>query len=385
MDIREILENYNPWWFGEKIKEGITRDDYLKKMEEELKARRISFLIGLRRVGKTTLLKQFISKLINKGFEERKILYLSLDHPLIQKADLGEIIKEFRKLNEISRREKIYLFLDEVLHGKEIFQWLKVLYDNERVKIYATSSSSLRLKDEKALLTGRSKSIIIKPLSFREYLSFRGKKTNEPHLLERYFEEYLKEGGMPEYVLNKDVDYLIDLANSIITKDIVLNNRGVNIMKVKELFLLLLSRLGKPITYSKLSRVLGIKEETVESYINHLTNSELINVIYKWSKSSNEKIYSPKKIYLGDIGFRYALTGKYSIGSNFENLVYLKISDKEPSYYLEKGIEIDFITGKEVYECKFGRELSKEQEELLNKFRRRGYSINIAKDFRFFI
>ena len=387
MELREILEDYNPQWFEEMGEQGILREKYLEMLREKLRKKDITFLIGLRRIGKTTLLKQFIHMLQTEmGVDGRRILYLSLDHPVLQNYELGEIIREFRKMNEISKKEKIYLFLYEILYMKNVFQWLKVINDNERVKVYATSSSALRLKDKKGFVTGRHSTIRIKPLSFREYLTFRGKDKREPHLLERYFEEYLKNGGIPEYVLRGEIEYLVDLAEDIIMKDISARRNLANPMKLRELFLILVSRIGKPITYAKLARLLSVKEETVEQYLSYLVSSELVHVVYRWSKSLNERIYSPKKVYLGDVGFRYALTGEYSLGSNFENVMFLNILEEEPFYYLDKGVEIDFITrSKEVYECKYGREITEEQREALERLRRRGYRVKIIKGYRDFL
>ena len=384
MELKEVLENYNPHWFSEVKPKGIPRQRYLKVLEKELKEKRITFLVGLRRIGKTTLLKHFIS-FLQHSIEPTRILYLSLDHPLLQKHNLGDVIREFRKMNEISRKEKVYVFLDEIMYVENAFQWLKVLHDSENIKIYATSSSSLNLKDKKAFLTGRHITIRVKPLSFSEYLIFRGKKTKEPHLLERYFEEYLRDGGIPEYVLSRDASYLVGLAEDIIARDIGSQANISNLLKLTELFLLLVSHTGKMITYSKLSKLLGIKQETVEQYISYLTSSELVHLVYRWAKSFNERVYSPKKVYLGDVGFRYALTGKYSSGSNLENLVFLDIMEKEPFYYFEKGVEIDFITkSKEVFECKL-REINENQKRVLEKFKRRGYKIHIVRGYRDFI
>ncbi len=387
MELREVLENYNPHWFSESKMPGIPRSCYLQRLEKELDNDQITLLIGLRRIGKTTLLKQFISLLQSKvEIEGQKIIYLSMDHPVIQKYGLGDIIRECRKINELSRNDRLYVFLDELLYAPGIFQWLKVVHDSENVKIYGTSSCSLSLKDRQAFLTGRHTTIRVKPLSFSEYLKFRGKDTNEPHLLERYFEEYLRDGGIPQYVLTRDISYLTTLAEDIIMRDVVARQKVSNPMKIKELLMLLMSRVGKPFTYSKLAKILGVKQETVEQYLSYLTSSELLHVVYRWSNSLNEKIYSPKKIYLGDVGFRYALSGKFSTGSNFENLVFLNILEKEPSYYIKEGVELDFITRtKEVFECKLRDDVAPEQLKLLDRLRKKGYTIHIMRGYRDFL
>lgn len=385
MKLREILENYNPHWFEEVKTEGILRDRYIEILKKHLSKKEVTLLTGLRRIGKTTILKQFIS-ILQKEYGGSRILYLSLDHPMLQKYHLGDILKEFRKINELSRREKVYLFLDEILYFPNIFQWLKVLHDNEKIKIYGTSSSSLKLKDKMSFLTGRHNTLRIKPLSFSEFLKFKGKDTHEPHLLEKYFEDYIKEGGIPQYVLTGDVEYLVELADDILMRDITAKKNIHNPIKLKELFLLLVNRIGKPFTYTKLSKLLSMKEETIEQYISYLASSELVHVVYKWSRSVNERIYAPKKIYLGDVGFRYALTGKYSTGSNLENILFLEILEKEPYYYVDKDVEIDFITsGKEIFECKLSGNITDDQRKILEKFKKRGYKVYLIDGYRYFI
>ena len=277
MHLREVLYNYNIWWEEEYRAPGIARSRYLERMKEALNRPEITFLVGLRRIGKTTLLKQFIAYLLS--FQKPShILYATFDHPVIQQHSLDEILREFRKMHELGRGDRIYLFLDEILYSPNIFQWLKVINDSENVKIFATSSSSLSLKDQKAFLTGRAHTLRIKPLSFKEYLQFKKKRTEEPHLLERYFEDYMREGGVPEYILRSDPNYLVNLAEDIIMKDVAMR-RIHKPEKLKELFLLLLARVGKPITYSKLSKVLGVKEETAEEYVRVLEEAELVHTI----------------------------------------------------------------------------------------------------------
>jgi len=359
---------YNPHWENEVAFPGIERPYYLNLLLKEKD--RILFLIGLRRIGKTTLLKQAIARLQHQ-VNPKHLLYVSLDHPMVQSYSLGDIIRTYRKLHALSRKEKIYLFLDEVGYQPDALRWIKVLYDN--VQIYATTSSSAYLKQQGGLLTGRHLTVRVKPLGFDEYLRFTGKETSEPHLLERYFEDYLREGGIPYYVLTKDVNYLVELVNDVLTKDILSRAPGLHLQKIKELFYLVLSRVGKPLTYNRLAKLLGTKPETVEQYLTYM-EAELLHLIYRWSRSMNERIFSPKKVYLGDIGIKYALTGSYSTGSNFENAVLLEILEKEPFYWLQDGIEIDFITRtKEVYECMLSGTLTPKQEKMLATLKRQGY------------
>ena len=87
---------------------------------------------------------------------------------------------------------------------------------------------------------------------------------------------------------------------------------------------------------------------------------------------------------MADVGFRYALTGSYSLGANFENLVFLELMEKTPFYYIEDGAELDFVVGNEVFECKWGRSLTERQHALIKKLERRGYRVHLVEGWRWF-
>jgi predicted AAA+ superfamily ATPase len=129
--MQDILYQYNPWWeeivFNEDIK---PRERYLSRLIKYLDNKQIIFLTGLRRVGKTTLMKLIIKELIKNSTSPKCILYVSLDDYLFHQNSIIEIINEYRKLHKLKIEEKIYLFLDEVTYKDDFHIQLKNIYDH---------------------------------------------------------------------------------------------------------------------------------------------------------------------------------------------------------------------------------------------------------------
>ena len=129
------------------------------------------------------------------------------------------------------------VFFGEITYNKNYQQQLKNLYDSQNVKIYASSSSSSLLKDQKAYLTGRQITIEILPIDFEEYLIFKNItiKKRDKNLIESHFIDYLKNGGMPEYVLKPQREYITHLVDDIIQKDIIAFHGIKNKQQIKYL------------------------------------------------------------------------------------------------------------------------------------------------------
>ncbi|MEW5767809.1 MAG: ATP-binding protein [bacterium] len=369
--MEDLFYRYNPWWEEEYLLEGIIeRISVLTLMKENFSSKQIIFLTGLRRVGKTTLLKLLIKELITKeGIEPKHIFYISLDDYLLLKKSILEIVDEYRKIHKISFKEKIFIFLDEVAYKEDFELQLKNLYDNQNVKLYVSSSSTSILKSKKPYLTGRTLIIEVLPLDFQEYLKFRGIKISKEdnHLKERYFEEYLNIGGLPEYVLRGDIEYVKELVDDIIYKDITAFYGIKTPQVLKDFFLLLMERVGERMSINKMAKILGISPDTAKRYLEMFADTYLIYLVPRCGKL-NERLLSPRKVYSSDVGIRSLFTGFRDKGSLFENYVYLKIKRYNPCYVYKDGIEIDFLTmDKRLIEVKYHSQLPKAQLLLLNK------------------
>ena len=364
-----ILYKSNSWWEEDFSFKGYERESYLTQLHEVLANPDIVFLTGLRRVGKSSLMKNFIAQLIQEhGVDPKFIFYISLDLYALDAYSIAEIVNEYRKIHKLSSAQKVYLFLDEVTSKKNYQQELKNFYDLENMKIFASSSSASLLKDSNAYLTGRQRTIEVMPLDFNEYLQFKEIriKKADAHLNESYFEEYMQDGGMPEYVLTGDVSYLQNLIDNIITKDIIAHYNIRNGQVVKDFYKLLMERSGKLLTFNKLANILEISVDSARRYFHYFEETYLIYSMTKYGKL-NEQLKSAKKVYASDVGLRNVVTGYRDKGAIFENLIYLKLKNRNPSYLYVDGIELDFITEDGLLiEAKYNSVLNKKQQKLFD-------------------
>ncbi|OHD18305.1 MAG: AAA family ATPase [Spirochaetes bacterium GWD1_27_9] len=373
MEMQKLFYTFNPWWDEGYVFEIRKREKYLKKIFKNMDSKDIILLAGLIRVGKSSIMKLVINELIKKGIDKTRILFVSLDDFLLNDKSIFGIIDEYRLLHKIKMEEKIYLFLDEITYKDKWQQQLKNMYDRDNVKIIASSSSSSIFIDENAYLTGRNRVIEVKPLDFDEWLDFKEIKLKivDFDLMKAYFDDYLQDGGMPEYVIKKDRVYIQNLVEQLIYKDIIAKHNIKMKSVIQDLFLLLMERSGKQLSINNIGNILKITSSNAKRYIEYFEDTFLIGLIKKYGKT-NEKITSQSKLYTGDIGIRNAYTGYRDKGSVFENYVYIKIKEKNPYYYVENGIELDFITDRyfgEQYliECKYNSELNDKQRELFDK------------------
>lgn len=377
--MEEILYRYNPWWEATDDEQMdvlfssfFERKDHFRAIKEQLDNKQIIFLTGLRRIGKTSLMKLCIQFLIQQHkIDPKHILYVSMDDYLLSGKSVLEVVEMYRKIHKLSVSQKVHLFLDEITFVVDYDLQLKNLYDLALVKIIASSSSASLLNNQSALLTGRKITFEILPLCFEEYLQFKNiriKKADE-HLLEVYFKEYLLTGGIPEFVKTGDDSYIRELMDNIIYKDIAAIHGIKNIRQLKEYFLLLMERSGKTMSINKVAKILGISTETSKRYFDLFCDTFIVYPVSRFGKL-NEQLVSPKKVYACDLGIRSYYTGARDWGALFENYVFLRLKHLNLSYLYENTTELDFVTeNKWLIECKFHDEsLSEKQQKLFDSF-----------------
>ncbi|MEA1973639.1 MAG: ATP-binding protein [Candidatus Cloacimonadota bacterium] len=365
--LKDILYQFNPWWEETFKSTLIDRPLHIQQLSATLSSKSIEMLTGLRRVGKTALMKLLIQQLLT-DIDANQILYISLDAFGLEKYSIHEILEEYRKIHKHKRDVFLYLFFDEVIAKPSYQQELKNFYDNENVKVFASASQAGSLKDQRANLTGRVRLHEILPLKFDEFLQFKKIKImkSESYLKEQYFEEYMTTGGMPEFVLTGDIGYLQELCDNIIYKDIIAANRIKDATIIRDYFKLLMERAGKQTSITKMANILGISPDSSRRYFGYFQNSYIIHPIERCGKL-NERIRSGKKIYAGDLGMRNMVTGFRDKGALFENLVYFELKKYSPCYFLHNGIEIDFKTENLLIEVKYNSELTEKQKKLFKQ------------------
>lgn len=373
--MEKVLYRYNPWWENDfdSLNKLIDRNESFEFVLNNLNNNQVVFLTGLRRIGKTSLMKLCIKHIItNSNINPKYILYVSMDDFLLTDKSIIDVVEKYKSIHKIKHKEKVYLFLDEITFVKKYELQLKNLYDNSPVKIFASSSSASLLNKQKGYLTGRSITLEVLPLSFEMYLKFKKIKISkaDSNLETSYFKDFLKTGGIPEYVLTEDDAYIRELMDNIIYKDIAAVHNIRNLRQLKDYFLMIMERSGKTMSINKVARVLGISTETSKRYFDLFCDSFIVSPVSKHGKL-NVQMVSPKKIYCCDTGIKIYYTGERDWGALFENYTFLRLKQYNLNYVVENKIEIDFITkNKTLIECKFHDEaLSEKQQSLFDNFK----------------
>ncbi len=375
--MKEILHLLNPHWRGAELKLGVTRLDYLQALLSNLERQEVSILVGSRRVGKTTLMFQAIHHLIaHKGITPNQILYVSLDHLALADFTIPKIIEGFRAEFRHPRDRPLYLFFDEIQNVSEWSQHLKNLVDFEKVRICVAGSSSLLLKQQESYLTGRTLRMMIFPLSYREFLTFKNVMPGPTELYRHdgLLIDYLYQGGYPEQILSPHPTYLVDLLDNVINKDIVRVYSIKSPEVLNKLLLLLAQRLGQRTSHSKLKNILRVSHDMVRDYIGHLKDAYLIYEVPKFSYSVNEQVYAEKKYYFADTGLRTALLGQRDLGGLAENALFLYLQKRfgQVFYGRANSYEADFVVLEHgqprIYESKFSEQINDDELKPLLKF-----------------
>lgn len=361
--MEQILTIFNPWWEGPFKSEGILRERYLSQLERKENTKDVVFVTGLRRVGKTTLVRQHIESMIRRGRDPRRILYFSMDHPALVKESILDILDSYRRIHGLKHDDRFVAVIDEV-HLREGFEReLKSVYDLGRVKVFATGSSSLFMVQQGAFLTGRQTFIEVMPFSFPEYLELKRLKArpSDAHLMVRYAEDYVRSGGLPEYLITGDPGYLVTLMDSIIYKDIAARLGVRNVQALRELLLVVAQSTGSKLSPRRIARIIGVSHETVREHLASFEETNLIHMVRMKGKVS-ESMAAPRKVYLSDTGIVHVLSPTVNLGSLVENCVFntLRAGSKDITYGLVRGREVDFIIPGACYEVKYSDRVSAE-------------------------
>jgi predicted AAA+ superfamily ATPase len=335
----------------------------LKKFKDE---QIIKILCGVRRCGKSTILKTYKDELISLGVKKQNIieqLYSSMEFN--EDFDYKNMHKELLSLIEnADKNQKVYLLLDEV---QEVENWEKCvnsLFETQNVDIYVTGSNSKLLSSEiSTYLTGRFVQIPIFTLSFSEFIDFKKHyfPTNTEISLEKYFEQYLKSGGFPFIAKtnhNQEENYqIIDgIYSTVVTRDISKRHNISNLEMFNRVVRFILENLGKNFSAKTIfdffkSQQRSISIETIYNYLAWLEEAFIIYRCNRFDIQGKNVLKTQEKYYLSDIGFKYSQFGfsPKSIASVLENIVYLELRRRGFTVYIGKFAdkEIDFIATKQ--------------------------------------
>jgi predicted AAA+ superfamily ATPase len=361
--MEQILAIFNHWWEEPFKAEGIRRERYLDLLNRKQKTKDIVFITGLRRVGKTTLVRQYVEQLIDDGEDPERILYFSMDHPGLVKESILDVLDAYRRSHGLKHNDRFTAFIDEI-HLREGFeQELKTIYDLGHVKVFATGSSSLFMVERGSFLTGRQTFIEILPFSFSEYLDLMGLKVkrSDAHLMVKYAEDYVRTGGLPEYLKTGDPGYLTTLISSVLYKDIAARKGVRNVQALRELLLVVTQSTGSKLSPRRIGRILGISHETVREHLSSFEEANLTHTLRLKGKVS-ESMAAPRKVYASDTGIVHVLSPTVNLGSLVENCVFnlLRGRHGDVAYGQARGREVDFILRGACYEVKYSDKVGNE-------------------------
>ena len=336
-----------------------------KKIRNFLKERQIIVITGMRRVGKTTLVKELL-----KEIDSENKIFIDLqqveNRELFGNKNYDNILLELKNKRGLDVSQKMYIAIDEIQLVPELPGIIKYLYDHNDIKFIVTGSSSYYMKNLfTESLSGRKIIFELYPLNFDEFLNFKNvKHVNAEDFLSAdfpssgywtfkvYYDEFVEYGGFPEVVLAQSPEVKKELLKDIINSYINIDVETLSDFKKKDDFYklvkVLAERVGSRMDYAKLSKIVGLSNVTLKNYLKFLEDTYLIHRVSVFTASREKEITKAQKLYFSDTGIVNILSD-VSSGAKFENTIFNQIKHYgEVRYYaLKTGREIDFVLKRE--------------------------------------
>ncbi|MCL2443025.1 MAG: ATP-binding protein [Treponema sp.] len=297
---------------------------------------------GIRRCGKSTLLRQFTRKLNRPFFylsfdDIRLVSFTSADYALLDKA-----------IEESGSR---FIFFDEIQSAENWELYIRQKLDEGYQIAITGSNASLLSRELGSRLTGRHISKELFPFSYIEFCGLFGLKYGNSS-----FFDYLEKGGFPEFLKTGNIDILTQLQSDILYRDITARYGIRDTASLRQLFVYLLSNTSQLFSPSKLTNIIGVKSPTtVLEYISFFESAYLIQLLPCFAWSLKAQSLAPKKVYICDTGL--IKTGSVSFNKNYgallENFVYNNFRRRFSSSLSLNGIQIFYFSGKNGGECDF--------------------------------
>ncbi len=308
-----------------------------------LSTKQIVVISGVRRSGKSTLLRQFSQELGPCHFitfDDERLLDFSV-------ADFQSLLLVFKK-----RHQGTTILIDEVQTVPGWERFARRLHD-EGYKVFITGSNAKLLSSELAThLTGRYLKIELFPFSFREFLlartlPARPVTTADQAAVSVAFDDYMEQGGFPEMTTSPTSELLLQLYEDILYKDLIVRFKIRDVKLFRQLAQFLFTNIGSPISYHGLAKTLAARSAvSIKRYLTFLSEAYLIGEIYKYDWSLKKQFVSNKKVYVIDLGMRSRVGFSWSEdrGRKLENIVYLELRRRRKEvFYFKDTRECDFV------------------------------------------
>jgi predicted AAA+ superfamily ATPase len=333
----------------------ILRETYLEKLRKSKDLDFIKVITGIRRSGKSTLLKQFQAELIKSGIPQKNIISVNFED--LESEPLLDYHQLYKHLNEqLNESESFYLFLDEIQQVANFEKVLNSLFLKKNVDIYVTGSNAYMLSGELAtLLSGRYIEVPVYPLSFKEFHAYQqgDSITN--------FYKYLEKGGFPytTQIFDEQIlqDYMQGIINTVLIKDVLNRKKQSDSLLVESIVKFIFSSSGSLISIKKIVDTLTsmsrkTSSPTLESYLSALLEAFVFFKVDRYDVHGKKHLQLNSKYYVVDVGLKNAYLGKHrnDIGHDLENIVYLELLRRGYDVFIgsipRENVEIDFIAQK---------------------------------------
>lgn len=376
---RAKLEEFNHWWLKGSVDPELAlpfKRDVYAEIERQLSKRFIVALVGLRRVGKTTLMYQLIQKLIAEKTPLENILFFSFDETQATLRDVFETYGEIQKKD--LREEKVYVFLDEIQKCAGWENEVKKYYDlYPKLKFIVSGSESLLIrKKTKETLAGRMFECTLLPFTFREYARFKGVREGDYKYeikMKPLFNAFIERGGFPEtfsFESEKDFrEYVRALVvDKIVYKDIPRMFKIEDPEFLRVLLELIATNPGMYIDYQSLGKQFDKDRRVVKNYLLYLKESFLIRLLGNYRKGGMASLRKQKRAYPADSALIhvYKLTREEGfIGTIVESTI---VNALQATSFWRNGNEIDIVQDNAPIEVKYQETIDNADIKSLQEF-----------------
>ena len=331
----------------------VERKEYFEKLIGYKDKKLIKVITGVRRCGKSTLLKMFQEYLLENGVQKNQIIAVNFEDYEFDELKDPRMLYQYI-LERLLPDRMIYIFLDEIQNVNEFQKVVDSFFIKDNIDIYLTGSNAYMLSGELAtLLSGRYVKIEMLPLSFSEYVEARGKSKS----LDENYQEYIETSSFP-YTLqliknNRQIkEYLTGIYDSILVKDVIARKKISDVMMLESVIRFLMDNIGNQLSTKKISDTMtlggrNINVRTVESYVSAFMDSFIVYQAKRYDIKGKQYLKTLEKYYIVDIGLRNIMLGKpgKDIGHVLENVVYLELIRRGYDVYIGKvdDVEVDFV------------------------------------------
>ena len=339
-EIFAILKDWNLW--GIPPEAGVPRPQYLSRLQRLISgSKHVVVITGARRAGKSFLMKQAGSALIDSGVRKENILFVNLEDPRFVRLDtklMDEIYEAY--LEFVAPKGEVYVFLDEVQLAERWEKWVRTMHELRKARIIVSGSNAQLLSKELGtVLTGRHLDMTVFPLSFGEFLAFNGiaqvgklSPTGREIEIKSLFRKYLESGSFPEVALReRKKEILLSYFEDIVEKDLVRRFRIRKGQDLRALVKFYFSNISSLVTFGSAEKFLKISADTVEKFSGYLEQAYMVFFLKRFSFKFREQEKSPRKAYSIDTGLSNAVGFRFSenIGRLAENVVFIELKRRQ--------------------------------------------------------